>query len=917
MLLMGSLKMTTTRRRKVESIPRFKTMSVNVRRLHEALTVHLDQQEVSTFVDALNLYNNQRDVFEFVNTLRKILNSPQKRQLFPLVKRVIPRSDIQAFELLTKGGKRYNTLPRPVLYRPHAADIAVYKKQHSRPPSLHGSLRERPRHAISKVNGLGPLSKSEVKGEALQIIIGQPSDEEDGFGFTIRGGVEYGLGIYVSAIDEEGPADNEGLKAGDLITEANDISFEKISHDEAAKIIRAAKRLELCICRVGRIPGTHVVHQAYSWVDPRGRAVSPPPELEHMGPHQEVGSLRSRSGLMLLKGSDERKVNVVVDKGECLGLMIRGGREFGLGVYVSGIDPFSVAENAGIKVGDQVLDVNGRSFLDISHSEAVSILKTGRHMMITVKDVGKLPFAKTTIDKTQWLPRDRLPNQMGSINARLSSSMSSLDKVGLQNHQEGHARIGFSKGAGSQLMRNTTTSWPQNDVIEQHARILLNSKEQTTLRYYLSEHQKGTIQTDGLVFALFELLNTQAKFTLLTEIRPLINLRDLSRYDRLVRKKEAQMIRDNDDCALIPDTFSMLSFESTEAYLEDRYRRTLFSSEKSERRQSVTTMEPMMLHSPIDHFDRDMSPQRREESLRDALEQLHGENGHDHNEEDNISFQSQSDSHGPYLHTPRKTIHRSRSRSKSPRPSVRSLNMEPVPSTSKASQQEHIVMAQVHQPMRLASQMYLPPVKHKGEDNPSDDSGVELYAHLNGLPVNSTDRHHGMEIRKRVTISAAAPVDINTTMSPSNGHHGDGYVDTKMSPQPAPRKSKEESMKAKFREVYGDIPLHLVSLYRTKPTLGLAIEGGANTRQPLPRVINVQPGGSAFESGGLKVGHVILEVNGQTMVGLGHTDVARAIAEAFKNKQANKMELLVTETGVEVKGVDAASGMEEKDSGRL
>ncbi len=64
-----------------------------------------------------------------------------------------------------------------------------------------------------------------------------------------------------------------------------------------------------------------------------------------------------------------------------------------------------------------------------------------------------------------------------------------------------------------------------------------------------------------------------------------------------------------------------------------------------------------------------------------------------------------------------------------------------------------------------------------------------------------------------------------------------------------------------------------------------------------------QPGGSAFESGGLKVGHVILEVNGQSMVGLGHTAVAKAIAEAFKNKQANKMEMLVTETGVEVKGV--------------
>ena len=31
-----------------------------------------------------------------------------------------------------------------------------------------------------------------------------------------------------------------------------------------------------------------------------------------------------------------------------------------------------------------------------------------------------------------------------------------------------------------------------------------------------------------------------------------------------------------------------------------------------------------------------------------------------------------------------------------------------------------------------------------------------------------------------------------------------------------------------------------VTVYKKKPTLGIAIEGGANTRQPLPRIINIQ-----------------------------------------------------------------------------
>lgn len=51
---------------------------------------------------------------------------------------------------------------------------------------------------------------------------------------------------------------------------------------------------------------------------------------------------------------------------------------------------------------------------------------------------------------------------------------------------------------------------------------------------------------------------------------------------------------------------------------------------------------------------------------------------------------------------------------------------------------------------------------------------------------------------------------------------------------------QEEELKHRGREKYGDVPLQVVYIYRCKPTLGVAIEGGANTRQPLPRVISVQ-----------------------------------------------------------------------------
>ena len=54
---------------------------------------------------------------------------------------------------------------------------------------------------------------------------------------------------------------------------------------------------------------------------------------------------------------------------------------------------------------------------------------------------------------------------------------------------------------------------------------------------------------------------------------------------------------------------------------------------------------------------------------------------------------------------------------------------------------------------------------------------------------------------------------------------------------------------------------------KTWPSLGIAIEGGANTPQALPRIISIQPNGAAYDNGYLKVGQLIKEVDGITLGG--------------------------------------------------
>lgn len=52
--------------------------------------------------------------------------------------------------------------------------------------------------------------------------------------------------------------------------------------------------------------------------------------------------------------------------------------------------------------------------------------------------------------------------------------------------------------------------------------------------------------------------------------------------------------------------------------------------------------------------------------------------------------------------------------------------------------------------------------------------------------------------------------------------------------------SQEEAILAAAKIRYGDIALEFVIIYKTKPTLGVAIEGGINTWQPEPTVISIQ-----------------------------------------------------------------------------
>ncbi|PNI69557.1 WHRN isoform 1 [Pan troglodytes] len=249
-------------------------LSANVRQLHQALTALLSEAEREQFTHCLNAYHARRNVFDLVRTLRVLLDSPVKRRLLPMLRLVIPRSDQLLFDQYTAEG----------LYLPATTPY--------RQPAWGGP------------DGAGP-------GE-VRLVSLRRAKAHEGLGFSIRGGSEHGVGIYVSLVEPGSLAEKEGLRVGDQILRVNDKSLARVTHAEAVKALKGSKKLVLSVYSAGRIPGGYVTNHIYTWVDPQGRSISPPSGL----PQPHGGVLRQQEGdrrttLHLLQGRDEKKVSGV------------------------------------------------------------------------------------------------------------------------------------------------------------------------------------------------------------------------------------------------------------------------------------------------------------------------------------------------------------------------------------------------------------------------------------------------------------------------------------------------------------------------------------------------------------------------------------------------------------------------------
>ena len=180
----------------------------------------------------------------------------------------------------------------------------------------------------------------------------------EGLGISLAGHKDRLLmAVIVAGLNPKGNAYRDGnMKVGDVIMEVNGIVLHNRSHLNASSVIK-------------NLPDAGVTFVLLRNKDPT-EVLSAKPVLQFPSTLEEnpIDRYRKYKGLR----------QVTLKKGETgLGIMIIEGKhpEAGTGVFISDLQDGSVADSAGLLVGDMILSVNSEDFVGASYETAAKVLK--------------------------------------------------------------------------------------------------------------------------------------------------------------------------------------------------------------------------------------------------------------------------------------------------------------------------------------------------------------------------------------------------------------------------------------------------------------------------------------------------------------------------------------------------------------
>ncbi|KAI1897175.1 hypothetical protein AGOR_G00080510 [Albula goreensis] len=263
-------------------------------------------------------------------------------------------------------------------------------------------------------------------GSAVVTAAVQPYDveirrgENEGFGFvivssvsrpeagtTFTGNACVAMPHKIGRIIDGSPADRCGkLKVGDRILAVNSCSITNKSHSDIVNLIKeAGNTVTLRIIpgdessnaslltnaeKIATITTTHTAQQQAA-SEPRNNTKQKQDSFEFKSPQQAPPAPPTQAQ----PPQDAEFYSVDLERdNKGFGFSLRGGREYNMDLYVLRLaEDGAAVRNGKMRVGDEILEINGESTKNMKHARAIELIKNGgrRVRLVLKRGDGSVP----------------------------------------------------------------------------------------------------------------------------------------------------------------------------------------------------------------------------------------------------------------------------------------------------------------------------------------------------------------------------------------------------------------------------------------------------------------------------------------------------------------------------------------------
>ncbi|XP_042213557.1 uncharacterized protein LOC121860463 [Homarus americanus] len=773
----------------------------------------------------------------------------------------------------------------------------------------------------------------------------------ESLGLMIRGGVEYGLGIFITGVDDDSAAHKAGLQVGDQILEVNAESFLAVTHDTAVNILKYSRRLRLAVRRVGKVPHSCTTYDRRCWPPTQSNGETSAENME-----ATLAMIDEKSQRVLTRTHHARLKEVVSDYAagripvEHLLITTRDLlnspdkmsllTELREVVRPEDQDKFDAAVfRTAARVQDKTDAYGGQisnldDFIDMYnrmeiHGDDTPINDGQEEGILKEQRVPDVPHGKREISKAS--------SEDSGVEMSNGAMIPRRDGGG------GRARC-ERKRSGKVIRENGTAvegvTWADTEEARRIDSQDFNSQREQEERHSAQPERQKLLQkrfSERLLPKTQDLVPStkpQRRHSHTGELngaaggkplpkslhaptahpqRSALSHARTKKYDDFSKPQNS---RGREEYDLLPSTRVRDEFDLSPSRLRDDYDSSsrLIDDYDS---PSARVRDNYDISPSREIDDYDHSPSRRDEYDPSPLVRDEYDPSTRGRDEYDPSMRSR-DEYDPSTRVRDDYNTSTRGRDEYD-PSTR--GREEYESSALRGREEYDTSSRVRDdydpvPARVRDDYnYDPPHpgRHRNDYDTRDEYTQQAGRCHENYDVLADEYEVGVRTSSREDFNSTPHFREVFDESPSRNHFASNHLQVcgssggtaPSSPSPARTNSSEKREdthppyacrnRRTSLVVSDSLGRFRVVVKKTRPNLGIAIEGGADTKQKLPRVINIAANGAAFEAGGLRVGQLILAVDGQKLDGQSHEEAARLIAGCWISRSRPEVEFMVVE----------------------